>query len=149
MDAIFSAAGSLAITGWCLLAVATITGRWRSTLWLCTGLVIPVAIGMVYLYLIATEFPGAPGGYGSLAQVRALFGVEGLLLAGWLHYLAFDLFVGTWIAQDAYRHGVHPLLLLPCFLLTFLFGPVGLIAYLGLRFVASRPADPALTEAAR
>ena len=42
-----------------------------------------------------------PGGFGSLAEVRQLFERPGLLAAGWLHYLAFDLFVGTWIARDA------------------------------------------------
>lgn len=138
MDVIFSVAGMLAMAGWGLLALSPLSGKWREMLWRVTGILIPSGIGIVYLYLISTEFPGAPGGYGSLAQVRALFSVEALLLAGWLHYLAFDLFVGTWIARDGASNCVPHLLLLPCFGLTFLFGPVGLIAYLSLRFLLRR-----------
>lgn len=147
MDAIFSAAGMLAMTGWVLLALSPLTGSWRELLWRITGLLIPTILGIVYLYLIAVNFPGAPGGYGSLAQVRMLFGIEGLLLAGWLHYLAFDLFVGTWIARDGARKGMNHLLLLPCFVLTFLFGPVGLIAYLAVGSLRDRQhAQPASGE---
>lgn len=138
MDVIFSVAGTLAMAGWGLLALSPLSGKWREMLWRVTGLVIPVLIGCVYLYLIVTAFPGAPGGYGSLAKVRMLFETEALLLAGWLHYLAFDLFVGTWIARDGASNCVPHLLLLPCFALTFLFGPVGLIAYLSLRFLLRR-----------
>lgn len=148
MEAIFSAAGSLAIAGWCMLALSPLAGRWQEPLWRVAGLAIPVAIGIVYLSLIVMEFPGAPGGYGSLAQVRALFGVEGLLMAGWLHYLAFDLFVGAWIARDGAGNGVRHLLLMPCFALTFLFGPVGLIVYLLIRFLSSRRARRNSAEAA-
>jgi hypothetical protein len=83
---------------------------------------------------MATYWSSAPGGgYGSLSAVHALFQQPALLTAGWFHYLAFDLFVGTWIAREGERAGIAPLLLLPCFVLTFLFGPVGLLAFLALR----------------
>ncbi len=148
MDALFSAAGMLAMSGWALLAISPLLGRWRQDVWTITAFVVPSLIGGVYLYLIATEFPGAPGGYGSLAQVRALFGVEALLLAGWLHYLAFDLFVGTWIARDGAGRGIPHLLLLPCFALTFLFGPVGLIMYLLIRYLHADRSARAAVEVA-
>lgn len=148
MDSIFSAAGMLAMSGWALLAVSPLLARWQQSLWIVTGLGIPSIIGIVYLYLIVTEFPGAPGGYGSLAQLRALFGVEALLLAGWLHYLAFDLFVGTWIVRDGVGRGILHLLLLPCLALTFLFGPVGLLVYLLTRFFHASLNASARAEAA-
>ena len=69
--------------------------------------------------------------------MRRLFGDEALLLAGWVHYLAFDLFVGSWEVRDAQRLGIPHLLVVPCLVLTFLFGPVGLLLYLGL---SRRPA---------
>lgn len=58
-----------------------------------------------------------------------------MLLAGWVHYLAFDLFVGTWEVQDAVKNSVSHLLVIPCLLLTFLFGPIGLLSYFAVRTV--------------
>ena len=57
------------------------------------------------------------------------------LTAGWIHYLAFDLFVGTWIAQRAARLGLPHLATIPLLALTFLFGPAGLLAFFALRAV--------------
>ena len=62
-----------------------------------------------------------------------LFCARQALLAGWLHYLAFDLFTGSWEARDAVRLGISRWLAAPCLLLTFLLGPVGLGLYLLLR----------------
>jgi ABA DEFICIENT 4-like len=76
--------------------------------------------------------------------VRLLFQDDYLLLAGWIHYLAFDLFIGGWEARDAKRLGLPHLLLVPCLVLTFLFGPVGLLAYFTLR--AARRGRFAVTE---
>lgn len=55
-------------------------------------------LGAIYIALWALHWRGE-GGFGSLDEVRALFAVPGLLVAGWVHYLAFDLFVGVWIAS--------------------------------------------------
>jgi len=63
---------------------------------------------------------------GSLQAVTTLFTVPELLLAGWIHFLAFDLFVGAWEVRDAQREGVHHLLVIPCLALTFMAGPAGL-----------------------
>jgi Domain of unknown function (DUF4281) len=81
----------------------------------------------------------AGGGFGSIDQVRALFADDSALAAGWLHYLAFDLFVGAWIVRDAATRQLPGLLVLPCLPLTFLFGPAGLLAYFAVRLVWRRP----------
>ena len=73
----------------------------------------------------------APGGFGSLAEVMALFTMPEIALAGWIHYLAFDLFVGAWEVRTARREGIAFLLVLPCLVLTFLFGPAGFLAFSG------------------
>ena len=65
--------------------------------------------------------------------MRQLFDRDGLLAAGWLHYLAFDLFVGTWIARRAGQLGIAHVAILPVLALTFLFGPIGLLAFAALR----------------
>jgi hypothetical protein len=75
------------------------------------------------------------GGFGSIAAVRQLFTSDAALAAGWLHYLAFDLFVGSWIAREGLASEVSPLLIVPCLLLTFLAGPVGFLLFIILRYV--------------
>jgi Domain of unknown function (DUF4281) len=129
MDAVFSGCSALAALGWLLLVFAP---RWRGTQ-LVSGAAIPLAIAVVYLVLIARYMPGSTGGFGSLADVAALFSQPGLLLAGWIHYLAFDLFIGAWEVRDAGRHRVPHLLVVPCLLLTFMLGPIGLLGYMGVR----------------
>lgn len=129
MEQIFSACSALAVLGWLLLILAP---RWRVTQAI-SGAAIPLVIAVVYLVLIVRYMPGAAGGFGSLAEVASLFATPGLLLAGWVHYLAFDLFIGSWEVRDAQRHRVPHLVVVPCLILTFLFGPIGLLAYLLLR----------------
>jgi ABA DEFICIENT 4-like len=84
------------------------------------------------------------GGFDSLDNVAALFRTRELLLAGWIHYLAFDLFVGAWIVRAARQSEVPFLLVVPCLVLTFLFGPSGLLAFLALRG-ARNPAASTIT----
>lgn len=135
MDQVFSLAGAVALAGWIALAAAPLTGRWASGLRQMAGFGVPALLGTLYLALIASRWGGAPGGFGSLQEVRSLFSDDGLLLAGWIHYLAFDLFVGGWIARDGNKLGVPHWLLLPCFALTFLFGPVGFLLFLVVRMM--------------
>ncbi len=73
------------------------------------------------------------GGFGSPAEVRAGFDVPGVLVAGWLHYLAFDLFVGVWIASESASLRVPHLAVVPMLLMTFLLGPIGFLAFLVVR----------------
>jgi hypothetical protein len=73
-----------------------------------------------------------------MAEVRQLFERPGLLAAGWLHYLAFDLFVGTWIARDVAQRGLPHWAVLPCLALCFMFGPAGLLSYAAMTFMHRR-----------
>jgi hypothetical protein len=135
MQVLFQYAGLLAMAGWLLLAVSLFRPRWRNPLWTVTGIAIPAAFAILYAWLMATHWGVTGGGFGSLEEVRTLFTSDALLLGGWVHYLAFDLFVGTWIAREGVRSGIPGLLLIPCLALTFLFGPAGLLLFLLLRLV--------------
>ena len=77
----------------------------------------------------------------SLAAVRQLFSGDWTLLAGWVHYLAFDLFVGAWIAAETERAGLSTLVLIPVLPLTFLFGPAGFLLFLILRQILAGAAE--------
>ena len=91
--------------------------------------VVPLLFALVYVGIVATTFGRTPGGFSTLAGVATLFSNPWALLAGWIHYLAFDLLIGTWEARDARERGVPHLLLVPCLVLTFLFGPAGWLLY--------------------
>lgn len=134
-DSLFSFASTLVLPGWLLLVLLP---RWKYSATLVAAVVIPALLGLLYAWLIVSSIGSTDGGFGSLADVRALFSNEFLLLAGWIHYLAFDLFIGSWEVRDAQRHGVHHLAVIPCLVLTFLFGPVGLLLYFVIRTGVTR-----------
>jgi hypothetical protein len=132
-ERVFSAASQLAILGWLLLIFLP---RWWWTTTFITSWLIPAILAVAYLVLIVMYFRAAPANatFDSLAGVRAFFELDGLLLAGWIHYLCFDLFIGSWEVRDARRQGIHHLLVIPCLVFTFLLGPIGLLAYLLLKY---------------
>ena len=77
---------------------------------------------------------GAGGGdFTTLAGVMKLFDSPGGATMGWIHYLAFDLFTGLWIARDADAKGFSRIVQFPFLFLTLMAGPVGLLTWLIVR----------------
>lgn len=139
----FSMGGMVALVGWFALAVSLFVSPVRLAVWTATGIVIPFLLAVAYVVLAARGWGAGPGGgFGSIAEVRTLFGNDDMLAAGWLHYLAFDLLVGTFVAWRGLGAGVHPLLLLLCLPPTFLFGPVGLLLFVLIMIVWRKPPWP-------
>jgi len=134
-EQIFSVANLIPVTGWLMLIVGV---RVRRVASLMTATILPLLFAVLFGYLIVTHWSERAGGFGTLAQVRALFSNDWLLLAGWVHYLAFDLFVGSWQVRDAQKHRIPHLLVIPGLILTFLFGPIGFLFYLSLRLLRIR-----------
>lgn len=102
-------------------------------------------LALVYLFFIIKGMSGdSAGGFDTLANVKLLFTNDEAVLAGWIHYLVFDLFVGMWICHDGNMRGINRWVLLPCLLLTFMFGPVGLLLYTLIRVIYLKkfPQDP-------
>ena len=125
----FTLASTAALASWAALILLP---RWRG-LQLVLRYVIPAVIAGAYTVLVLIYFARIEGGgFNSLAQVRALLGTEPTLLAGWIHYLAFDLFVGVWIAERADALKLSRLLQAPILLLTFLFGPIGYLVWISV-----------------
>ncbi len=139
----FSLGGLVAMLGWAALLVALFLPAARPIAWSASGLAIPALLAAAYILLITQSWGATEGGgFGSIAEVRALFANDSALAAGRLHYLAFDLFVGSWIAREGLVARVPALLLIPCLALTFLFGPVGFLLFLVLRFALRGRARP-------
>jgi hypothetical protein len=125
---LFSVFNTLAMAGWIVLALGVILTRdWLRDV--VAGTYIPVAISAAYFLLIVFFFAPAEGGFDTLENVQMLFTSPWAALAGWIHYLAFDLFMGARIARGMAEQGRPrwPLvLLLP---ITFLLGPIGYLAF--------------------
>ncbi|WP_431299371.1 ABA4-like family protein [Tabrizicola sp. BL-A-41-H6] len=136
-DALFQLANPLVLVGWGALLLSPLAPVWADRV---ASLLIPLLLSVAYAALVLSFWSGAPGGFGSLPEVMALFTTPGVALAGWLHYLAFDLFVGAWITRTARAEGIAHAFVIPCLALTFLFGPAGFLAFHILR------ATRALTE---
>ena len=137
---VFSLGSGLAMLGWLVLLAALAAPAMRERLIVVARFGIPVVLAAAYVLLIVDGRDAFhDGGFSSIAQVRTLFANDFALTAGWLHYLAFDLFTGAWIVEDAGRRGVPRLLIVPCLVLTFLFGPCGYLFYLVLRTVTPQP----------
>lgn len=133
----FSILNLIALFTWVLLAL--LPGK-RVMVDLVAGKAVPALLALVYIAIVATNWAGSEGGFSSLPDVAALFENSWLLLAGWTHYLAFDLFVGSWEVRDARERRIPHLLVVPCLVLTFLFGPAGWLLYLGVRSARLRTA---------
>jgi hypothetical protein len=124
-EGVFSVCNMLALVGW-LLLLAVPRHRLATMI---AGTAIPLTLASIYLALFVLHVRESSGGFSSLAAVAQLFENRWLLLAGWVHYLAFDLFIGAWETRDALARRVPRLLLAPCLVMTFMLGPIGLLGY--------------------
>ena len=134
-DLLFQYANMIALTGWLTLLASPLAPTWTDRI---SGTLIPLLLAVAYTGLVLAFWSGAQGGFDSLANVEKLFQTREVVLAGWIHYLAFDLFIGAWAARTARAERIAFVLVLPCLALTFLFGPAGLLAFQSLRFVRAR-----------
>lgn len=126
LDPIFSLAGALAMLGWLLLIFLP---HWRGVARLVSGVLVPGLLAIAYAGLVMAWDSRAPGGFGSLDAVAALFGSRPMLLAGWIHYLAFDLLIGGFEVAEARRVGLPHWSIVPALGLTFMFGPAGYLLF--------------------
>lgn len=88
-----------------------------------------IGLGAAYDAFLASGMAksGKMVDFGDPDAVRAALSDPDFFLAGWTHYIAFDLFVGRWIWEDALARGRTARLAL---FLTWMAGPAGLSLYL-------------------
>ncbi len=122
-DDLFGLASGAVLPGWLILMLAP-RGRW-AWLDLVPSLILPLGLSALYTGLVLAHFSASGGGFGSIAQVRMLFASDYGLLAGWVHYLAFDLMIGAMMAAQMDKMGLPRLSQAPLLALIFLFGPLG------------------------
>lgn len=129
-ETLFQIANPVALLGWLALIAAPLAPRMTDLL---AALIIPLLLSVAYAALMLAYWSGAPGGYSSLTDVMALFTDPHIALAGWVHYLAFDLVIGAWATRTARAERIPHLLVLPHLALIFLFGPAGFLTFHAMR----------------
>lgn len=126
-DQVFSVVNMMAMLMWILLIFVP---KWKVTSFLIKYKLIPILLSVVYLIYISISFAGGTAfDFSSLQSVMELFTMQDAVLAGWVHYLAFDLLIGIWIVEQNRSLQLHHLLIVPCLILTFMLGPVGFLLF--------------------
>lgn len=129
---IFDLANKFVLLGWLLLIVAP---KWKYTQCISTSIVV-FMLSLIYSVLIIQSLHNFDlKSFSTLTNVQQLFQQEAALLAGWVHYLAFDLLVGSYILQQTQQRGIPHFvnfILLP---VTFLFGPLGYSLFVLISFI--------------
>ena len=104
--------------------------------WITDTYIIQMILALMYAFLIIDGMRSSgEGSFSSLEGVRKLFESDGALLAGWIHYLVFDSFVGTWMVRDAEQKNIPHLHIIVPMVFTFLLGPVGFLMYMAYRAI--------------
>jgi len=134
-EQIFRLCSLAVVPGWILLLTAPYW-KWTSRIAMFT---IPLLLAVAYVWVFIASFQGLHASYMSFAAVDYLLHTPGGELMAWIHFLAFDLFIGAWMVGDARRLRILHLAVIPCLCLTFLFGPAGLLVYALLRGGLRRP----------
>ncbi|MCY7398481.1 MAG: DUF4281 domain-containing protein [Sphingomonas bacterium] len=144
---LFGFANALALAGWAMLALLPRGPKLMSVIMYGCVAVLCLTYAALFVLLFGKLIdPGAVAGasgqgdFNSIAGIRGLFASDGGIVIGWTHYLAFDLFVGLWIAKDADHKGFSRLVQLPFLFATLMAGPIGLFAWLVTREARARRA---------
>jgi hypothetical protein len=130
-DVIFQLANGLAFISWVLLLLFY---KRPEVLRLLQG--IPVAaLCLLYAILVFQVLqPADFSAFSTLEGITGMLSLPGAALVGWIHYLAFDLMTGLYIAGQSARLGIPLLLVLPCLLCTLMLGPLGLLLFFLIRW---------------
>ena len=133
---VFSIASMITMPMWILLIFLS---KWKVTRFLIDFKVIPLALAFIYvIYIFQAIQIGGMMDFGSLKSVMALFTEENAVLAGWVHYLAFDLLIGMWMLDQNKELRINQLIMAPCLFLTFMLGPIGFLLFMIIKTIKQK-----------
>ena len=98
--------------------------------------VFPIFIlSIIYLYLIyyyfiaGYDFTQNFSLYLGLESLSQLFSETAFLIIFWSHFLAINLFCGSWIVSDSRKFSISKILIFFPLLMTYFTGPLGVFIY--------------------
>jgi hypothetical protein len=134
-ETIFSIVNSIALISWIILLIVPFRP-------ITNKIILGVSVSLLSIayavLLFQTLQPADFQKFGTLEGITSLQSVPGAVLVGWIHYLAFDLMVGLFIANNAAKLGIKHIVILPALLATFMMGPAGLLLYLVIRWAITK-----------
>ncbi|TAH09561.1 MAG: DUF4281 domain-containing protein [Sphingobacteriia bacterium] len=132
---IFSICNKVILLGWVLLIFLP---NWKYTQTIIlNGLIVTFAA--LYSFIILKDIGNFnPDSFSSLAKVKALFQNDDAVAAGWIHYLAFDLFVGAYIVRKSKEIQISRVLYTICLPFTFMFGPMGYLIFVIFKTIKTK-----------
>lgn len=132
VDLIFNFCQALALVGWLALVAAPL----NRPLMIGGARGIALVLAVAYLaQLLGNTVPVEGGSFMTIGGITALFSQPANVMLGWTHFLVFDLFVGSWIAEDADREGFPHWAVIPILIATLMIGPVGLLIWFIVRTI--------------
>jgi hypothetical protein len=143
MDLLFPASNLLVLPIWALMILLP---RWRWAARIIRSPLVSAAPAILYAALVLPRLGAIWPAVSrpTLSGVEALLGSPAGATIAWVHFLAFDLFVGRWIYLDSQERRISSWLMAPVLFLTLMLGPAGLLFYLVVRFI--RAAWPTSTQ---
>ena len=132
---IFSICNKVILLGWVLLIFLP---NWKYTqAIILNGLI--VLFSGIYAFMILKDIGNFnPESFSTLANVKALFQNDDAVAAGWIHYLAFDLFVGAYIVKKSKQIGLSRILYTITLPFTFMFGPLGYLLFVIFKTIKTK-----------
>ena len=133
-EILFQILNNLVLLVWILMIVAP---KWKVTRKIIDTFAITIILSIIYGAIIISSFGkvdfmdfGSLDGIVKMLQNSDAWGSSAI----WYHFLAFDLFVGSWILRDSQKLGIPHLVVIPCLLFTFMMGPLGFLIYQIVKF---------------
>ena len=140
METLFQLSALLVVPFWLLIVLLP---KWQWTRRIMNTILVIVPAALLYLFLLVSNldttvdflthlFPP------TLAVIQTLFGTIAGATIAWVHFGAFDLFVGRWVYLDSQAEGISAWIVSPILLVVFLLGPLGFLLYLATRWIVGR-----------
>jgi hypothetical protein len=142
MDFIFRLSNVLVLPYWALVILLP---RWRWTARIMRSPFVSGAPAALYAALVLPRLGSIwpVVSRPTLSGIAALLGSPAGATIAWVHFLAFDLFVGRWIYLDSQERRISAWLVAPVLFLTLMLGPAGFLLYLAVRSAVATSPVPA------
>ena len=129
METLFKIGNLIVLPFWALMILLP---NWRVTKRLIGSPLVCAAPAALYAALVIPRFTEIWPAVSNpeLSGIAALLGAPAGATIAWLHFLAFDLFVGRWIYLDGRERGITSWVMAPVLFLTLMLGPCGFLLYL-------------------
>lgn len=107
----------------------------KVTQFFVNSIILPLILSTTYIYVIyQTVLLDEPISdiirfYLSLDSLYTVFATESFLLIFWLHFVALNLFLGSWISRDGIKYNINRNLIFVPLILVYFTGPLGLVLY--------------------